>query len=116
MFYHTLNLSHLSHSNIPLTSTSTARIRRFGIRNLKLDDYAMANGVVWYTILCVAFNQIKFGDGSNLMEPDEIAALTPEIRTSRIAGSKWVYVSEHSMILAIWSTKICVLVLYAGIT
>ncbi|OBT56007.1 hypothetical protein VE04_03036 [Pseudogymnoascus sp. 24MN13] len=94
----------------------TARIRRFGIRNLKLDDYAMANGVVWYTILCVAFNQIKFGDGSNLMEPDEIAALTPEHRASRIAGSKWVYVSEHSMILAIWSTKICVLVLYAGIT
>ncbi|KFY86437.1 hypothetical protein V500_07626 [Pseudogymnoascus sp. VKM F-4518 (FW-2643)] len=94
----------------------TARIRRFGIRGLKLDDYAMANGVIWYTILCVAFNQIKFGDGSNLMEPDEIAALTPEHRASRTAGSKWVYVSEHSMILAIWSTKICVLVLYAGIT
>ncbi|KFX88258.1 hypothetical protein V495_05483 [Pseudogymnoascus sp. VKM F-4514 (FW-929)] len=89
----------------------TARIRRFGIRGLKLDDYAMANGVVWYTMLCVAFNQIKFGDGSNLMDDAEIAALTPEHVASRTAGSKWVYVSEHSMILAIWSTKICVLVL-----
>ncbi|KFY09694.1 hypothetical protein V492_05385 [Pseudogymnoascus sp. VKM F-4246] len=94
----------------------TARFRRFGIRGLKLDDYAMFNGVIWYTILCVAFNQIKFGDGSNLMDDAEIAALTPERVASRTAGSKWVYVSEHSMILAIWSTKICVLVLYAGIT
>lgn len=76
----------------------------------------MANGVVWYTMLCVAFNQIKFGDGSNLMDDAEIAALTPEQVASRTAGSKWVYVSEHSMILAIWSTKICVLVLYASIT
>ncbi|KAL5348581.1 hypothetical protein ACLOAV_005998 [Pseudogymnoascus australis] len=76
----------------------------------------MANGVIWYTMLCVAFNQIKFGDGSNLLEPDELATLTPAHIASRIRGSKWVYVSEHSMILAIWSTKICVLVLYAGIT
>jgi hypothetical protein len=81
-----------------------------------MDDYAMVNCVIWYTILCVAFNQIKFGDGSNLMDDDEIAALTPEIKASRTAGSKWVLVSEHSMILAIWSTKFCVLVLYAGIT
>ncbi|RDL40255.1 Uncharacterized protein BP5553_00234 [Venustampulla echinocandica] len=94
----------------------TARIRRFGIRGLKIDDYAMVNCVIWYTLLCVAFNQIKFGDGSNLMNDDEIAALTPEIKASRIAGSKWVLVSEHSMLLAIWSTKVCVLVLYASIT
>lgn len=95
---------------------SIARIRRFGIRNLQLDDYVMANGVIWYTVLCVAFNQIAVGGGSNLMTQDDIDALTPEITASRIAGSKWVFVSEHSMMLTIWSMKVCMLVLYASIT
>ena len=84
---------------------STARIRRLGITGLKLDDYVMANGIVWYTLLCVAFNQIASGGGSNLMSEEEIEALTPETTAARIAGSKWVFVSEHSMILAIWSSK-----------
>ena len=76
----------------------------------------MANGIIWYTILCVAFNQIAQGGGSNLMSQEEIDALTPEIKANRIAGSKWVFVSEHSMMLAIWSMKVCMLILYASIT
>lgn len=76
----------------------------------------MLNGVIWYTILCVAFNSIASGGGSNLMTEEEVEQLTPEIFAERTAGSKWVFVSEHSMILAIWSTKVCMLVLYTNIT
>jgi hypothetical protein len=76
----------------------------------------MANGIIWYTILCVAFNRIMSGGGSNLLSPDDIAALTPDTIAERVAGSKWVFVSEHSMILTIWSTKVCMLILYMNIT
>ncbi|KAH6665186.1 hypothetical protein B0J14DRAFT_522404 [Halenospora varia] len=93
-----------------------ARIRRFGITGLKPDDYIVAHGMVWYTILCVAFNKVASGGGSNLMTAEDLAALTPEITADRISGSKWVLVSEQSMILTIWSMKACMLLLYAGIT
>lgn len=76
----------------------------------------MLNGVVWYTILCIAFNKVASGGGSNFMTPEEEAALTPEIIKERISGSKWVVVSEHSMLIAIWSMKACMLHLYASIT
>ncbi|KAH6665592.1 hypothetical protein B0J14DRAFT_630007 [Halenospora varia] len=92
------------------------RIRRFGITGLKPDDYIVANGMVWYTILCVAFNKIASGGGSNFMTAEDLAALTPEITADRISGSKWVLVSEQSIILTIWSMKACMLLLYAGIT
>ena len=95
---------------------SVARIRRLGIKGLQLDDYVMINGFIWYTILCVSFNQIASGGGSNLMTPEDIAALTPEITEDRIRGSKWVFVSEHSMILTIWSMKICMLLVYTRLT
>lgn len=50
------------------------------------------------------------------MSEEEVAAMTPQIKEERIRGSKWVLVSEHSMILTIWSAKVCMLVLYASIT
>lgn len=102
--------------NVQLTLISIARIRRFGITGLKPDDYIVAHGMVWYTILCVAFNKVASGGGSNLMTAEDLAALTPEITADRISGSKWVLVSEQSMILTIWSMKACMLLLYAGIT
>jgi len=92
-------------------------VRRFGIRGLKADDYIMVNAIFWYTILCVSFNKIASGQGSNLITDDEdISAISPESKNARIIGSKWVFVSEHAMLLCIWSLKICMLVLYAGIT
>ncbi|KAH9208107.1 hypothetical protein DL95DRAFT_395574 [Leptodontidium sp. 2 PMI_412] len=94
----------------------TARIRRFGIRRLQFDDYMMFNGIIWYTLMCVAFNKVMSGGGSNYMTEEETAALTPESITDRIRGSKWVFVTEHSMLLAIWSMKACMLHLYASIT
>lgn len=85
--------------NFQLTRNSIARVRRFGITGLKLDDYVMLNCTVWYTLLCVAFNQIASGGGSNLMTQEEIDALTPEIVQDRIRGSKWVFASGTLYIL-----------------
>lgn len=56
------------------------------------------------------------GAGSNLMTPEEEAQLTPEIIEDRIRGSKWVFVSEHAMLLTIWSMKAAMLTLYARVT
>lgn len=96
--------------------SSVARIRRLGIRNLQIDDYMMAFATVWYTMLCVALNEVVSGGGSNLMDEYDIQHLTPEIKAERVAGSKWVFVSEHSFLLVSWTLKSCMLVLYARIT
>ncbi|KAL4787520.1 hypothetical protein BJX76DRAFT_318795 [Aspergillus varians] len=93
-----------------------ARIRRLGIRNLQSDDYMMMFAVVWYTILCVALNEVASGGGSNLMTQEDIDNLTPEIHAERVRGSKWVFVSEHAFVLAIWAMKACMLIIYSRIT
>lgn len=76
----------------------------------------MVNAVVWYTILCVALNQVASGGGSNLMTEEEKKTMTPSIHAERERGSKWVFVSEHAFILTVWSLKSCMLVIYARIT
>lgn len=98
------------------TCCSTARIRRLGIRNLQSDDYVMVFAVIWYTILCVALNSVASGGGSNLMTDEDKANLTPEIYEERVKGSKWVFVSEHAFVLAIWAMKACMLIIYSRIT
>lgn len=76
----------------------------------------MMFGMIWYTILCVALNEVASGGGSNLMTDADIASLTPSIYAERVRGSKWVFVSEHAFILAIWSCKCCMLIIYSRIT
>ena len=76
----------------------------------------MLSVVPWYTLLVVSINQIIFGGGSNYMTSDEIAALTPESRKARIAGSKWVLLSEEVMVLTIWTCKVCMLLIYRRLT
>ncbi|PGH12654.1 hypothetical protein AJ79_04152 [Helicocarpus griseus UAMH5409] len=93
-----------------------ARIKRLGVTGLQLDDYLMLSAVVWYTLLCVALNEVIAGGGSNLMTDEEIRTLTPETHADRVIGSKWVYVSEHSMVLTIWTLKFCMLTIYGRIT
>ncbi|KAJ5493729.1 hypothetical protein N7463_009816 [Penicillium fimorum] len=93
-----------------------ARVRRLGIRNLQIDDYLMLFAVLWYTLLCVALNEVASGGGSNLMTEEDIKSLTDKIIDERVRGSKWVFVSEHSFILCVWSLKACMLVIYARIT
>jgi len=95
---------------------SIARIRRLSIRGLQVDELLMLSAVVWYTILCVSLNEVASGGGSNLMTAEDIAALTPEIHEERVRGSKWVFVSEHAMILTIWTLKFCMLIIYGRIT
>ncbi|CAG7982017.1 unnamed protein product [Penicillium salamii] len=94
----------------------TARIRRLGVRNLQVDDYLMLFAVVWYTLLCVALNQVASGGGSNLLTPEDRKNLTDKTIAERVSGSKWVFVSEHSFILCVWALKACMLVIYARIT
>ncbi|KAJ9613879.1 hypothetical protein H2200_002015 [Cladophialophora chaetospira] len=91
------------------------KVKRLGLSHLEVDDALIAFGFVWYTILCIAFNEMLKGAGSNLMTPEEEAALTPAIKDSRVRGSKWVFVSEHAELLTIWSMKAAMLVLYAKI-
>ncbi|OJZ89863.1 hypothetical protein ASPFODRAFT_43157 [Aspergillus luchuensis CBS 106.47] len=93
-----------------------ARIRRLGYQNLQADDYLMLFAVVWYTLLCVALNEVASGGGSNLMDENDRKHLTPAIKADRVRGSKWVFVSEHSFLLAIYAMKACMLVIYARIT
>ncbi|KAF7593281.1 hypothetical protein BBP40_011738 [Aspergillus hancockii] len=76
----------------------------------------MVFAVFWYTILCVALNEVVVVGGSNLMSEEDIKNLTPELKADRVKGSKWVYVSEHSFVLAVWAMKACMLVIYARIT
>lgn len=76
----------------------------------------MLFAVVWYTILCVALNEVASGGGSNLMTEEDKLSLTDKIIGERVRGSKWVFVSEHSFILCVWSLKACMLVIYARIT
>ncbi|KAL8722867.1 MAG: hypothetical protein Q9225_000700 [Loekoesia sp. 1 TL-2023] len=93
-----------------------SRIRKLGITGLSPDDWVMAQNILWYTLLYVSLHKIIFGGGSNFMTEEEIAALTPEGRETRIAGSKWVLVSEESMVLTIWSCKACMLFIYRRLT
>lgn len=76
----------------------------------------MINGLAWYTLLCVSLNKVASGGGSNLISAKALAELTPEEKAERVTGSKWVFVSEHSMMLTVWSMKACMLILYAGLT
>lgn len=76
----------------------------------------MLHGFCWYTMLCIALNRIASGGGSNLITEEELAVLTQEQKEERIRGSKWVFVSEHCSLLALWSMKACMLILYASLT
>ncbi|KAK5072258.1 hypothetical protein LTR70_010510 [Exophiala xenobiotica] len=93
-----------------------SRIRRASIQHIQLDDYFVSFGLLSYTLLCVALNEMLKGPGSNLMTDEEVAQLTPAIAAQRVKGSKWVFVSEHAMLLTIWSMKAAMLVLYARVT
>ncbi|KAI4266188.1 MAG: hypothetical protein L6R38_008895 [Xanthoria sp. 2 TBL-2021] len=74
-----------------------ARLKKFGFMGLQPDDWFMTQNILWYTLLYVSLNKVIFGGGSNFMTEEDIAALTPETTAMRIAGSKWVLVSEESM-------------------
>ncbi|KAJ5974868.1 hypothetical protein N7481_008575 [Penicillium waksmanii] len=43
-------------------------------------------------------------------------SMTPSIHQERVRVRRWVFVSEHAFVLAVWSCKACMLVIYARIT
>lgn len=53
---------------------------------------------------------------SNLIDPNDHAALTPENIKERVFGSKMVLVSEQMQILTIWTVKACLLIMYNRLT
>ncbi|KAL8853744.1 MAG: hypothetical protein Q9221_001387 [Calogaya cf. arnoldii] len=83
---------------------------------LQPDDWSMGQNILWYTLLYVSLSKVIFGGGSNFMTDEEIATLTPETKAMRIAGSKWVLVSEESLVLTVWSCKACMLFIYRRLT
>lgn len=50
------------------------------------------------------------------MSAADVAAMTPAIHDERVRGTNWVFVSEHAMILTIWTLKVCMLIIYGRIT
>ncbi|KAL8706247.1 MAG: hypothetical protein Q9201_000684 [Fulgogasparrea decipioides] len=98
------------------TTALGSRIRKLGLSRLQPDDWFMSQNILWYTLLYVSANKVIFGGGSNFMTQEDIDNLTPESRAMRIAGSKWVLVSEESMVLTIWSCKVCMLFIYRRLT
>ncbi|KAK5094999.1 hypothetical protein LTS08_008395 [Lithohypha guttulata] len=50
------------------------------------------------------------------MTDEEVAQLTPATTSQRVRASRWVFASEHAMLLTIWSMKAAMLVLYARLT
>ncbi|KAM5442555.1 hypothetical protein MferCBS31731_002434 [Microsporum ferrugineum] len=98
-----------------LVLRTIARIRRLGLRSLQYDDYLMLTGGIWYTLLCISLNSVVAVGGSNLMDAQDIAELTPAIKVERVKGSKWVFVSEHAFVMTIWTLKACMIILYRRI-
>ncbi|KAI4174843.1 MAG: hypothetical protein LQ346_008174 [Caloplaca aetnensis] len=93
-----------------------SRVRKLGVLRLTPDDWFMAQNLLWYTLLYISLNKVIFGGGSNFMTEEDITNLTPETTATRIAGSKWVLVSEETMVLTIWSCKACMLFIYRRLT
>lgn len=86
------------------------------MKRFQWDDYLIIFALFWYTLLCVALNEVVAGGGSNLLKPEEIPALTPTTKGERRRGSKWVFLSEHAMLLTLWCLKACMLIIYARLT
>jgi len=66
---------------------------------------------VVYTILLVAIN-VSGRTATNLLAPGELETLTPDDIETRIYGSKVVIVLEQAMLVCVWTTKACMLMLY----
>lgn len=55
-------------------------------------------------------------NGSNYMEPEVAASLTPEQVEMAIYGSKMAFINEICALSTIWLVKICLLILYHRLT
>ncbi|CAJ2509533.1 Uu.00g145590.m01.CDS01 [Anthostomella pinea] len=94
----------------------TSRRALFGsFKKLQIDDALMFGAMATDTVLMVAINIISH-TSSNLIDPNDHAALTKENIAERAFGSKMVVVAEQMQILTIWLVKACLLLMYARLT
>ncbi|KAK2044237.1 hypothetical protein LZ31DRAFT_466893 [Colletotrichum somersetense] len=87
-----------------------------GVAYYQADDYLEILAALFYTLLLITLNKIIDHGGSNLIPPEQLATLTPEDVSARVAGSKIVLVSEQAMLNVIYVLKTCVLVFYTRLT
>ncbi|KAI5458992.1 hypothetical protein BGZ63DRAFT_269713 [Mariannaea sp. PMI_226] len=82
---------------------------------LQVEDYLMFFAMITDTILMVGMGIIS-RTSSNLIDPNDKTALTPDDIRHRIYGSKWVLVVEQMQCITIWTIKFCLLIMYNRLT
>ncbi|KAK0710832.1 hypothetical protein B0H67DRAFT_554900 [Lasiosphaeris hirsuta] len=73
----------------------------------------MSNGT--FTTFTVAVNEVA-KNGSNYLDPEVAAALTPDEVATAVYGSKMVLFMELSTLTTVWLVKACLLFLYYRLT
>ncbi|OJI96745.1 hypothetical protein ASPVEDRAFT_78497 [Aspergillus versicolor CBS 583.65] len=86
-----------------------------GLRNLQLEDLAMAVTVIFYILLTVFLIQVD-KHGTNGVPASESDTLDPATFPDRIVGSKMVVAVEQFWLVAVWGCKLCLLLLYSTMT
>jgi hypothetical protein len=93
-----------------------SRILQTGaLRNLQLEDVAMAITVIFYILLTVFLVQID-KRGTNGIPPSELDTVDPATIPDRIIGSKMVVAAEQFWMVVVWGCKCCLLLLYSTMT
>ncbi|KAI9371578.1 hypothetical protein BJX61DRAFT_548169 [Aspergillus egyptiacus] len=85
------------------------------LRNLQLEDLAMALTVIFYILLTVFLLQIS-KHGTNGVPPGEVESLDPATFPDRVIGSKMVVAAEQFWLVVVWGCKCCLLLLYSTMT
>ncbi|KAL3429377.1 hypothetical protein BDV09DRAFT_203026 [Aspergillus tetrazonus] len=93
-----------------------SRILQTGaLRDLQLEDVAMALTVIFYILLTVFLVQID-KRGTNGIPPSELDTIDPATIPDRIIGSKMVVAAEQFWMVVVWGCKCCLLLLYSTMT
>ncbi|KAK5652655.1 hypothetical protein OQA88_10249 [Cercophora sp. LCS_1] len=82
---------------------------------LQVDDWLMLVAAGTFTTDMFCLNEVA-KNGSNYIEPEVAAALTPEQVDMAIYGSKMAFINEICALSTIWLVKICLLILYHRLT
>ncbi|KAL2835348.1 hypothetical protein BJY01DRAFT_252725 [Aspergillus pseudoustus] len=86
-----------------------------GVRNLQLEDIAMALTVIVYILLTV-FLVLVDKYGTNGVPQSEFHTLDPATFPDRVIGSKMVVAAEQFWLVTVWGCKWCLLLLYSAMT
>lgn len=92
-----------------------SRRLRSGSWRLGIDDWLMIFASANFTGVMVSVNAVAV-NGSNYMDPEVAAALTPEEKEHAVYGSIMTFVLEIFTLTCIWTVKACLLILYYRLT